>query len=324
MRGFGTGIWAIIVLAAVPATAREPSRPQLRPSIAAADRKPAIPMPPMPRPRPPEAPVAPVATAAPAAPAPEPAPAAVPLGPPIPSDCFVRLTDGLAVAKLLPVIAGPGECGATDVISLEAVLLPDKRRVAVTPPATLRCSMAEAIVHWVRDDVAAALKGLGSPLSGIDNYASYECRGRNRIPGAKLSQHGLANALDIRSFVLGDGRHVTLTDHEVAEDLRKDLRASACARFTTVLGPGSDGYHESHIHVDLTERRGGYRICQWDIRTEPDIPMPRPRPPEAPQAQAQAQPQTQTPIQTQTQTQNPFVGPTKQTQNPFVAPTKKN
>jgi hypothetical protein len=64
------------------------------------------------------------------------------------------------------------------------------------------------------------------------------------------------------------------------------LRKSVCARFTTVLGPGSDGYHEDHVHVDLAERRGGYRICEWDIRTpeqapaaEPDaVPLPRPRP----------------------------------------------
>ena len=56
-----------------------------------------------------------------------------------------------------------------------------------------------------------------------------------------------------------------------------------------MLGPGSDGYHEDHVHVDLAERRGGYRMCQWDIREEGDqpavpvadtshIPLPRPRP----------------------------------------------
>ena len=44
------------------------------------------------------------------------------------------------------------------------------------------------------------------------------------------------------------------------------LRDSACHRFTTVLGPGSDGYHEAHIHLDLIERRQGYRMCQWDVR----------------------------------------------------------
>ena len=47
------------------------------------------------------------------------------------------------------------------------------------------------------------------------------------------------------------------------------MRQSACARFTTVLGPGSDKDHETHLHVDLAERRGGYRMCQW-ILPEPE------------------------------------------------------
>jgi hypothetical protein len=70
----------------------------------------------------------------------------------------------------------------------------------------------------------------------------------------------------------------------VPRDFREHMRQSACARFKTVLGPGSDGYHEDHIHLDLAERHNDYRMCQWDIR-EPgqvaDIPLPRPRPFEA-------------------------------------------
>jgi Extensin-like protein C-terminus len=55
----------------------------------------------------------------------------------------------------------------------------------------------------------------------------------------------------------------------------------------TVLGPGSDGYHEDHVHVDLAERRNGYRICEWDVREPAEasaavladtVPLPRPRP----------------------------------------------
>jgi hypothetical protein len=38
------------------------------------------------------------------------------------------------------------------------------------------------------------------------------------------------------------------------------------ARFTTVLGPGADRAHEFHLHVDLAERRNGYRLCQWSER----------------------------------------------------------
>jgi hypothetical protein len=52
-----------------------------------------------------------------------------------------------------------------------------------------------------------------------------------------------------------------------------------------VLGPGSDGYHEDHIHLDLMERRGNYRICQWNVWDPlPQIAplLPAERPDEAP------------------------------------------
>ena len=76
----------------------------------------------------------------------------------------------------------------------------------------------------------------------------------------------------------------------MVRDFREKFRASACARFTTVLGPGSDGYHENHIHLDLAVRNSGYRFCQWDVRS-PElassgatgsiaraVPLPPPRP----------------------------------------------
>src|SRR6202040_408634 len=87
---------------------------------------------------------------------------------------------------------------------------------------------------------------------------------------------------------LANGKVVELTDPQVPKGFREGFRKSACAQFTTVLGPGADGAHEDHIHVDLLERRGGYRICEWDIH-EPgeapsvsthvaSIPLPRARP----------------------------------------------
>ena len=220
---------------------------------------------------------------------PEPASAAEtsePEEPAPPSACRLRLTTELALAPSLPRLAGPGECGADDVVRLEMVVLADRTKVAVTPPAILRCTFAEAIVHWVREDVAPSLRSLGGALKTIDNFAAYDCRGRNRIVGAQLSEHGKANALDVRSLKLANGVVVGLTDPHVAKNFREGLRRSTCARFSTVLGPGSDGYHETHVHVDLAERRGGYRLCQWEVREpgEEDatvaehVPLPRPRP----------------------------------------------
>lgn len=227
---------------------------------------------PLPRPRPPEAPQTDNA---------EPARE--------PSACQLRLSGQIAVIAPLPAVNGPGECGGTDLVRLEAVLLDDKRAVPMNPPATLRCSMAEGIALWVREDVVRLAAPLGS-LAGIENYDSYDCRGRNRVVGAKVSEHGRGNALDIKSIKLTSGGVVQLTAPAAPHTFRDAMRTSACARFTTVLGPGSDGYHEEHVHVDLAERRGGYRLCQWDVRDPPrenedeaaEIPLPRPRPDTAP------------------------------------------
>ena len=80
----------------------------------------------------------------------------------------------------------------------------------------------------MRDDVAPEVPSLGGALKSIDNYASYDCRGRNRIIGARLSEHGKANALDIRSFKLVNGTVVELTDPTVAKDFRERLRKDTC------------------------------------------------------------------------------------------------
>lgn len=193
--------------------------------------------------------------------------------PALPSACRLALTDKIAIAPSLPAIAGPGGCGGEDMVSLEAVVLPDGSRVTVTPPATLRCDMASAIADWVRRDVAILAAGQGARLLGIDNFDSYSCRGRNRVFGAKLSEHGKGNALDIRAFKLANGSNLSLTSVDVTRPLREAMRLSACTRFTTVLGPGSDGYHEDHVHVDLAQRRGGYRLCRWDVKDPPVIAM---------------------------------------------------
>ncbi|HEX8826780.1 MAG TPA: extensin family protein [Xanthobacteraceae bacterium] len=207
--------------------------------------------------------------------------AAAASGPPAPSACQLRLAK-LAVFQPLGTIVGPGDCGAPDAVLLQSIILADQAKIAVTPPATLRCPMAEQIANWVRDDVSPSLVHFGPPLRGLDNFDSYECRGRNRVRAALLSEHGRADALDVRDFKLADGRELGLTDVNVDKDWREKIRASVCARFSTVLGPGSDGYHEEHIHLDLAERHNGYKICEWDVR-EP------PRPVEA-QTEKEAQP----------------------------------
>jgi hypothetical protein len=198
-----------------------------------------------------------------------------------PSACRLALTEEVAIAPSIPDIRGAGGCGGEDLVRLEAIVLPDRQKVAVKPAAILRCSTAAAIADWVRSDMAPLALSLGSAISDLDNFDSFECRGRNRIAGALLSEHGRANALDVRAFKLANGRSVSLTDRSVPREVRERVLQSACARFTTVLGPGSDWYHEDHIHLDLAQRRNGYRICQWNVwdpmpQIAPLLPAERP------------------------------------------------
>jgi hypothetical protein len=221
-----------------------------------------------------------------------------------PSACQAGLAK-LATFQPLPVLVGAGECGATDAVLMDNILMPDQSKIAVTPPATMRCPMAAEIARWVREDVAPSLAKFGAPLRILDNFDSYSCRGRNRVRGAQLSEHGKADALDVRAFKLADGRDLNLTDVNVDKDWREAIRTSVCTRFSTVLGPGSDGYHEQHIHLDLAERHNNYKVCEWDVREPPppvearatttsadaapagddtaliplgEVPLPRPRP----------------------------------------------
>jgi hypothetical protein len=210
---------------------------------------------------------------------------------PQPSACRVALTDAVAIAPSIPDIHGPGGCGGEDLVRLEAVVLPGRRQVALRPAAILRCRMAQAIAAWISTDVAPLAQSLGSVVTDLDNFDSFECRSRNRVTGAVLSEHGRANALDVRSLRLANGRTISLTDRAVPRDLRETMQHSACARFSTVLGPGSDGYHEDHVHLDLMERHNDYRICQWSVWDPlPAVAplLPAPRPSEAPPRAADA------------------------------------
>ncbi|MGY8707815.1 extensin family protein [Bradyrhizobium sp. 18BD] len=197
------------------------------------------------------------------------------------SACRLALTEEIAIAPSIPDIRGPGACGGQDLVRLEAIVLPDKRKVAVKPAAILRCTMASAIADWVRKDMVPIATSLGSTISDLDNFDSFECRGRNRIAGAMLSEHGKANALDVRAIKLANGQSIGLTDRTMPRDVRERVLHSVCSRFSTVLGPGSDWYHEDHIHLDLAQRRNDYRICQWNVwdplpQVAPLLPAERP------------------------------------------------
>jgi hypothetical protein len=178
------------------------------------------------------------------------------------TECAVLMQSGVIVAERLPGI-GRGACHLPAAVKVSSVNMPDKRKVDFVPAATMRCRMALEIVNWVRGDVAAAATAFSRPIVGIRNYDSYNCRSMSSSR-KMLSEHGKGNALDINSFLLAGGIKLELTDRRVQKMFRNRLRATACKRFRTVLGPGVPLHHD-HIHVDLRQHYGPGGICHWNI-----------------------------------------------------------
>ncbi|WP_371347313.1 extensin family protein [Ancylobacter sp. IITR112] len=214
-------------------------------------------------------------------------PEAAPSPAPVPQTTVATIcpelsNDALGVFTPVEVTATNTACTVDRGVALSAVRMKDGRLVTLEPAATLRCEMAAAVARWVREGVAPAVATLGAPLDAVLVAASQQCRPRNRVAGAKISEHGRGNALDISGYKLQDGRRFVIGapvpgsgDQPMPVAFQEQIKASACADFTTILGPGSDGYHEQHLHVDRAERRSGAVLCQWAV-TEAGARAPLP------------------------------------------------
>jgi hypothetical protein len=132
--------------------------------------------------------------------------------------------------------------------------------------ATITCDVAGTLNSWIAQSVQPAAQQIyGSPVVSFKVAASYACRPRNNVRGAKLSEHGFGNAIDLAGFTLANGREIiVLRDYYGNTDdqqfLRR-IRSEACGPFHTVLGPGSDYNHRDHIHLDLQKERSGGPYC---------------------------------------------------------------
>lgn len=163
-------------------------------------------------------------------------------------------------------LGGPSYCGTAHPFEMTTAM---DGRVKLDPPALLRCPMIPQVDHWVTTDVApAAQYYFGQPLVGLKIAASYSCRPQNNVSGAKLSEHGYANALDVAGFVLADGRTIAVKSgwggSPEEQAFLRDVHAAGCREFMTVLGPNYDANHRDHFHVDLARHGiGGLkRICR--------------------------------------------------------------
>lgn len=152
--------------------------------------------------------------------------------------------------------------------------------VTVGPTATIGCPMTLALEQWLAASVQpAAAARLGASVIAIDQMSDYACRTRNNQAGAELSEHAFGNALDIGGFRLSDGRVVTVEDgwsggSQAERDFLREVHASACQYFKTVLGPGV-AYHGDHFHLDLAH----HNEAGTSVYCRPDAVVPPSRAP---------------------------------------------
>lgn len=211
-------------------------------------------------------------------------------------------------------IDGPGTCGISYPFKVAAF---GDGSVGLTQKATLGCPIIPRIDGWL-DEVVQPAASLYFGTSVVEvKSGSYSCRSRNNQRGAKVSEHGYGNAIDVMAFRFADGREVAVvrgwTGAPEEQEFLREVFVGACTYFSTVLGPGADPFHYDHLHLDLArhDARGQRHICKPLIKFEPRLGNP-----------AVAQSQTRIPVQ------QAFHQPAPQSQtlaateddDPFAAP----
>ena len=166
--------------------------------------------------------------------------------------CGRRQIRGETIATIPGRLAG---CGIARPVRVSEV-----SGVRLNTPAIMNCRTARTLDDWVRQQAKPAVGRRGGGLAALKVIASYSCRTRNSQPGARISEHGKGNAIDIAGITLKNGDYIG-----VSEDwgkgrngrLLRALHEGACGPFGTVLGPEADRFHRDHLHFDTASYRGG-------------------------------------------------------------------
>lgn len=163
-----------------------------------------------------------------------------------------------------PIDDGEG-CGMSNPVVVREIL----PGIKLTPEATFRCETALQLAHMTRETIipaariALADKG---ELKAIQQASAYVCRNRNSAATGKISEHAYGNAIDIAGLEFDKGTVPMVIaaqdDGTLPAAFQRSLNAAACLYFTTVLSPGSDDAHKDHLHLDVIERKSGYRLCR--------------------------------------------------------------
>jgi hypothetical protein len=180
------------------------------------------------------------------------------------SECVKELQSlGVVFTDLARIDDGNG-CGIDKPIKVTEAL----PGIRLKPDGVFRCPVALALARWMKGTVipaAAVAAADQGRITTINQASSYICRLRNSAETGKISEHARGNAVDIASFSFEKGEDIAVKprreDSTLIGAFQRTVSAAGCLYFTTVLDPESDAAHETHFHLDVLERKGGYRYC---------------------------------------------------------------
>lgn len=196
----------------------------------------------------------------------------------------LRLSDPLGMAtayKLQRATVDPGDClsfieregvafsqtsdrtdGGFCVVQSAGAVGPQGLRLSPAAPV-MTCRLAAAFALWTRQSVRPAARMLlGSEAVQIDHYGTYACRRVYGRAEGRPSEHARAEAIDVASFRLADGRRIDVLKDWNGAGARSDflhrVRDEGCRLFRVSLSPDYNAQHRNHLHLAMN----AYRMCR--------------------------------------------------------------
>lgn len=128
------------------------------------------------------------------------------------------------------------------------------------PLARVNCAFALRLKRFEAIMQEEARNTFKSPVTSIVHLGTYNCRRMAATPDW-VSEHSFANAIDVATFVLKNGRRVEIERDWVRAEKPATTAAAQFLRrltrrlydekvFSVVLTPSFDSHHKNHLHLD--------------------------------------------------------------------------
>jgi hypothetical protein len=186
--------------------------------------------------------------------------------PPAVPDCADRLrAAGIDFRPAeLPIKAadrGTLTCGAEQVVEYRS----SSSGIRYNAAPVLTCTMALGLARFERVLQEEAEAQFHARVKRVAHAGTYSCRRMARF-SSMVSEHSYANAIDLRSMTLANGRTIAVlrdfgppgTEPETPEGqfLRRAARRAYDEKiFSVVLTPFFDVLHRDHFHLDMARYR---------------------------------------------------------------------